>query len=401
MKKLSVSLISLLLSLHVFSQTLTVGDKIPALSLDNCILPGSPNLVVKNVSLQNFSGKMIILDFWATWCGPCISSMPKLEMLQKQYPDKLQVIGVTHEAVKRIQKFAQNRPVGFMLAVDTASTLRRYFEYRTIPHVVIIDGTGTIKAITNSENVTEEAISNLLLGKEVSLPLKKDRADFDFAKTDYFDVDPNTKESFNVQGAFEGVGSMSKAGSGVFEKRRISMINFTIDGLYRTAYNVSYYRTILEFDKKLVEYKNPKNKFCVDVIAPTAGEELYTYMQQQLPKYFEIKARWERKKMPVTILKRTQTPLKIESSTEQSDYYGGSGNHFNGVGVKVSSLAEYLESFGITDTPVLDETNVSGRYNIQFEWQPEKKGHMEEVFRNAGFELVKEEREIDVLVLYR
>lgn len=401
MKKFSISLISLLISLQAFSQTLTVGDKIPALSVDNCILPGSPNMLVKNVSLQNFSGKVIILDFWATWCGPCISSMPKLEKLQKQYPDKLQVIGVSHEAVKRIQKFAQNRPVGFMLAVDTASTLRKYFEYRTIPHVVIIDGTGTIKAITHSENVTEEAIGNLMAGKEISLPLKKDKVDFDFEKTDYFNADANTKESFNIQGNFEGMGSMSKVGQGVFEKRRISMINFTVDGLYRTAYKVSYYRTLVEFDKKLVEYKNPKNKFCVDVIVPKAGDELYTYMQQQLPKHFDIKARWEKKKMPVTVLKRTQSPLKIEASTEQSDFYGGSGNHFNGAGVKVSSLAEYLEAFGVTNTPVLDETNVSGRYNIQLEWQPEKKGHMEEVLRNAGFELKKEEREIDVLVLYQ
>jgi uncharacterized protein (TIGR03435 family) len=194
---------------------------------------------------------------------------------------------------------------------------------------------------------------------------------------------------------------MSIAGKGTFAKRRVSMINFTLDGLYRMAYQVSYYRTILEVDKKLFEYKEPKNKYCVDVIVPEAGDELYTFMQQQLPKHFDIKARWEKKKMQVTVLKRTQTPLKLESSTEQNDYFGASGNHFTGNGVKVSALAKFLEDFGVAHMPVLDETNVSGRYNIQLEWQPEKKGHMEEVFRYAGFELVKEEREIDVIVLYR
>jgi cytochrome c biogenesis protein CcmG/thiol:disulfide interchange protein DsbE len=84
MKTLFVCIISLLLCAQAMSQALTVGDKLPALSVDNCILPGSTNMVVKNISLQNFAGKIIILDFWATWCGPCISSMPKYEKFQKK-----------------------------------------------------------------------------------------------------------------------------------------------------------------------------------------------------------------------------------------------------------------------------------------------------------------------------
>lgn len=401
MKTLFACIISLLLSMQAFSQTLTVGDKLPELTLDNSILPGSPNMIVKNISLQNFAGKVVVLDFWATWCGPCISSMPKYEKFQKKYPDQLQVIGVTHETVKRIQTFVRNRPVSFMLALDTASALRKYFEYRIIPHVVIIDGTGTIKAITHSDEVTDAVLEDLVNGREVSLSLKKDKVDFDFEKNDYFNADPNTRESFNIQATLPGAGSMSMVGKGTFTKRRVSMINFTIDGLYRMAYKVSYYRTVLEVDKKLFSYSDPKNKYCLDVIVPEAGDGLYTFMRQQLPKHFDIKARWEKKKMQVTVLKRTQDPLKLETSTEQNDYFGASSNHFTGNGVKIAALASFLEDFGIANMPVIDETNVTGRYIIQLEWQPEKKGHMEEVFRNAGFELVKEEREIEVLVLYR
>jgi uncharacterized protein (TIGR03435 family) len=401
MKTLFACIISLLLSAQAISQELTVGDKLPAVDVDNCILPGSPNMVVKNISLQNFAGKIIILDFWATWCGPCISSIPKYEKFQKKYPDQLQVIGVTHETVKRIQTFLRNRPVSFMLAVDTASTLRTYFEYRTIPHVVIIDGTGTVKAITHSDQVTDAVMEDLVNGRDVSLPLKKDNVGFNPEKDDHFNAPVDTRESFNIQPTFTGVGTLSMVGTGIFAKRRVSMINFTIDGLYRMAYQVSYYRTVLEVDEKLFEYKNPKNKYCVDVIVPEAGDGLYTYMKQQLPKHFDIKARIEKKKVPVTVLKRTQGPLTLEPSTEQNDYFGASGNHFTGNGVQVSALAKFLEDFGVADMPVLDETNVTGRYNILLEWQPEKKGHMEEVFRNAGFELMQEEREIDVIVLYR
>lgn len=401
MKTLFVLIASLLLSAQARSQSLTVGDKVPEITLSNSILPGSPNMIVKNVALQNFANKAVILDFWATWCGPCIASMPKYEAFQKKYADQLQVIGVTHETVKRIQSFVRNRPVGFMLAVDTASALRKYFEYRSIPHVVLIGKDGTVKAIAHSEDVTDAVINSLIAGREVSLPLKKDKVDFDVEENDYFKADPSTRESFNIQPGIPGLGSMSIIGKGAFAKRRVSMFNFTIDGLYRMAYQVSYYRTHLEVDPAIFEYRNDKNKYCVDVIVPVAGDGLYTYMQQQLPRHFDIKARWQKKKMPVTVLKRTEGPLTIKPSAEENDLYSGSGNHFNGDGVTMASLANYLENFGIVQMPVVDETNLGGRYTLQLEWQPEKKGHMQEVLRNAGFELVKAEREIDVLVLFR
>ena len=248
MKTLFASVISLLLSAQVFSQVLTVGDKVPDLVFADCILPGSPGMIVKNISLKNFAGKVVILDFWATWCGPCIGSMPKYEGLQKKYSDQVQVIGITHEAVKRIQSFARNRPTSFMLAIDTASALRKYFEYRSIPHVVVIDKSGVIKAITHSDEITEEVLKDIINNKPVSLTLKKDRMDLNLGETDYFKADPNMEESFNLQAGIPGVGSMSIVGKGVFIKRRLSMFNFTIDGLYRTAYQISYYRTVSEID---------------------------------------------------------------------------------------------------------------------------------------------------------
>lgn len=399
MKTLFALFVSSLVWITSHAQTLAVGDKSPNIDLTNCIIPASAGTVVSTLPLQSFTGKAVILDFWATWCGPCIASMPKYEGFQKKYGDQLQVIGVTHEKVTRIERFVRNRPVGFMLAVDTASVLRTYFDYRTIPHVVLIDKSGVIKAITNSDHVTEDVIRELIAGHDLSLPLKKDRPDFNMEE--YFHAAATTREAFNLQAGVQGVGSMSKVGQDHFKNRRLSIVNFTLDGLYRMAYHVSYYRTVVDLDPKMVEYSDIKNRYCLDVIVPKAGDDIYAYMQQQLPKHFDIKARWEKRKMQVMVVRRNQNPITFEVSSEQSEYYGASSNHINGNGIRISALAEYFESFGIFNMPVIDETNVGGRYNIQLEWQPEKKGDMADVFRKAGFDLIKEEREIDVLVLSR
>lgn len=399
MKTLFALFVSSLVWITSHAQTLTVGDKSPNIDLTNCIIPASAGTVVSTLPLQSFTGKAVILDFWATWCGPCIASMPKYEGFQKKYGDQLQVIGVTHEKVTRIERFVRNRPVGFMLAVDTASVLRTYFDYRTIPHVVLIDKSGVIKAITNSDHVTEDVIRELIAGHDLSLPLKKDRQDFNLEE--YFHPAADTREAFNLQAGVQGVGSMSKVGQDHFKNRRLSIVNFTLDGLYRMAYHVSYYRTVVDLDPKMVEYSDIKNRYCLDVIVPKAGDDIYAYMQRQLPKHFDIKARWEKRKMQVMVVRCNQNPMTFEVSSEQSEYYGASSNHINGNGIRISALAEYFESFGIFNMPVIDETNVSGRYNIQLEWQPEKKGDMADVFRKAGFDLIREEREIDVLVLSR
>lgn len=384
----------------VSSQTLQIGDKLPDLNLPASLLPGNPKLVVYNISLQQFRGRVIILDFWATWCGPCISAMAKYERYQKKFGENLQVIGITHEKLPRIQKFAGNRPVGFMLAVDTAEQFRKYFSYRTIPHVVLIDPAGVIRAFAHSDDVTEEVIQKLLKKEDISLPVKADRVDFDM-EADYFNADPGTKESFVLQPGIEGVGSFSKIGQGVFKGRRISMHNFTIDGFYRMAYQVSYYRMEYAVDEKEFDYKNPRNRFCLDVIVRDSGTGVYDKMKEELPKQFDVRARWEKRKKMVTVLKKGSEPLSFLKSNQVNDLYGASSNHFVGEGVRIKALAEYLEGFGLTGTPVLDETGITGRYEIQMEWQPEKKGDWKEVFRKAGIEVVTEIRQIDVLVIYR
>ena len=99
----------------------------------------------RSVSLSDFHGKVVILDFWATWCPPCRREIPDLISLQSQYKEQgLQIVGVALDEPDKVKEFAQytgmNYPV--LLGNDDVSAL--YGGISGIPTTFIIDRNGKI-----------------------------------------------------------------------------------------------------------------------------------------------------------------------------------------------------------------------------------------------------------------
>jgi thiol-disulfide isomerase/thioredoxin len=136
--------------------------------------------------LSDFKDRFIILDFWAVWCGACISDLPELDSLQEKYKDMLSIILVncmrrSHDSEKRIRElFTKNwqqvyhKDFNCLVVADSSNTFKRLFSFKVIPHYVWIDTKGIILAITSSAEVTEANIALMLQGKKISLPLKQD-----------------------------------------------------------------------------------------------------------------------------------------------------------------------------------------------------------------------------------
>jgi thiol-disulfide isomerase/thioredoxin len=102
----------------------------------------------KKVSLSAFRGKVIILDFWATWCVPCKAEIPGFIELQKKYGEQgLQIIGLSVDdsqsmAKKYAAEMKMNYPV--LLAEGKEDVLRAYDPIKSIPVSVVIDRQGRI-----------------------------------------------------------------------------------------------------------------------------------------------------------------------------------------------------------------------------------------------------------------
>lgn len=116
---------------------LEVGDKAPALSL-----PGQSG----TIDLANYRGKVVYLDFWASWCGPCKSSFPWMNQMQEKYRDAgLQIVAVNLDAeMADASKFLGSTPANFTIAFDAKGQSPQRFDVKGMPTSLLIDRNGKI-----------------------------------------------------------------------------------------------------------------------------------------------------------------------------------------------------------------------------------------------------------------
>jgi len=89
-------------------------------------------------------GKFVLLDFWATWCGPCRKSVPHLNELQARFKDQLVIIGLTDEPEATIRKLIEPR-IDYAIATDTFGRTKQMTEVVGIPHTMLIDPKGIVR----------------------------------------------------------------------------------------------------------------------------------------------------------------------------------------------------------------------------------------------------------------
>ena len=100
-----------------------------------------------SVALSSLKGKVVLLDFWASWCGPCKMELPHVDALAKEFSDQgLVVYGVNSEAATNAKRFLEKTPLSFPTLVDARSKVSQQYSVSAIPTVIVIDREGVVSA---------------------------------------------------------------------------------------------------------------------------------------------------------------------------------------------------------------------------------------------------------------
>jgi thiol-disulfide isomerase/thioredoxin len=107
-----------------------------------------PDLNGQEVSLNNYRGKVVILDFWATWCGPCRMTMPLLEGLQKEYPDDLVLLAINLQEPRDIVRdYVLRQNIHSKVLLDEHGSVGATYGTEAIPMHILLDREGIIRHV--------------------------------------------------------------------------------------------------------------------------------------------------------------------------------------------------------------------------------------------------------------
>ena len=137
MRKISGSLIIILVALFFIKSSYAIAPTVP-----NLILHTADG----NLSLKNYQGQVVYLDFWASWCGPCRKSFPWMNEMQARYGKQgLIIIAVNVDKDQSLAKqFLKKHPAEFTIAFDPDGLAAKQFKVKGMPSSYLIDRDGHI-----------------------------------------------------------------------------------------------------------------------------------------------------------------------------------------------------------------------------------------------------------------
>ena len=372
---------------------LHIGQRMPEVVLTNL-----HNYKTTSINLADFEAKLIIIDFWATWCSPCVSMIPKIDSLQKEFQHDVQFVSVSYQTAQEVTRFMEKlekqNNVHYAIPYSTDDNLLRFmFPHKTLPHYVWISANGTVKAITGVEEITAANIDKMMARDSYTLPEKKDVSlPYDYNKP--FLVNGNGGDGKELiyhsvlSGFIPGLSSTMKAEKGdSLHINRLVLTNSPLLWLYKHAYGNGYTTYFLQ-NRVLLEVAKPDelnseltgNAFvnwlsmpnhgvCYELQLPVKlSAQFYPVMQQNLALLFpQYTARIEKRMVKYMALIRLPGADKIKTAhlngqvIETFDPFG-----FKVENSTIQSIVSrmQLQYQQFSEFPFMDETGYQGRVDI-------------------------------------
>lgn len=400
---------------------LKVGDKLPEMLLEQV-----SNYKSNTLNLNDFKGKLVILDFWASWCSPCVALIPKMEKLQEEFEGKVAFITIAYETAAEVAKFnAQLRKRGIqnsLIQVVGDVKMGLYFPHTYLPHEVWINPAGKIIAMTTEEAINSEKIK-AALQQQLQVATKIDkRIPYDPNQPLFNENNGGKGEGMLYHRTFSGYVEGLRSRSSIWPKAdgsmQITATNTSLYKLYQQAFSkggiefLSRHRVLFDL-KDSTELIAPtdqagfaewetKNRYCYELWTPPSFKDLaFEEMQRDLkilfPKYT---AQIEKREVPVWVMRRTS---KIDKLATKGGERSVSSNmvHFEITNSTITQLSGMLDIkyLSLQPYPIMNETGYTGKVDMVLDTTMSDVSAINTALKSYDLELVKASRSIDMLVI--
>lgn len=398
--------------------SLKVGDKVPDIIIGNVINANS-----RSYRLSDFKGKVLILDFWSSWCSGCVEFLPHVDSLNQELNGKAFILPVTGQPETVIEKFLANN--GFLKGFKVISVvgdvvLKRLFPFNQYPQEVWIAPDGTVVAKTYADYVTKDNILKVLNGTKPDWMVKEDRVGFSDQKPLFFS--PATVKSSAVPilfgsilaGHYPGVPRSNYVQLDPAKgMKRCTYINERLLDLYAVTLNSGLVflptRRILNVRHKPEYDFYPDSSHIGDwqsrhtysfectVPAATSEHQVLSDFLENLELLLHIKGQIVRKTLDCWVLKKLDKEQNLRSEFTKADRLRAH-DPLDFRWVKTSDLV-YAMSQREGYPPVFDGTIAVPRFDLKIDHWPRSLEEWNSVLRPAGLKLEVQRRNVDMFQL--
>jgi uncharacterized protein (TIGR03435 family) len=362
-----------------------VGQPAPPLKLDR-ILQAPDGAVATWEALR---GKAVVLEFWATWCGPCVAAIPHLNELAEQFKDQpVQFIAITAEEEDVVKPFLQKRPIRAWIGLDADKATSEAYEVTSIPRTILVDKKGRVAAVTHPAAVTPQVLEDLLAGRKISLPDTEGMAI-------RAGVLPGDKPQAGDDNALLRVVIRPSTGAGgsVWGSGKFTIAGASLKSIVAQAYDSPSYST--QWRTQV-----PETLFDVAIALPLKQANLVEpILQDLLREMFGVTGRREMQQRDVLLLSVPPgTKAALTPGVSRGSSVSSGSSMMQAVSITIPTFAANLA--GQFSRPVIDETGIEGRYDFDLKWDPKDPEALAKAVREKyGLLLTSATRPVDVLIV--
>jgi uncharacterized protein (TIGR03435 family) len=344
-----------------------------------------------NVTWEALKGNVVVLEFWATWCGGCRDQIPHLNRLEEQFRNKpVRFLSLTDEEPGLVQRFLKDYPISGWIGLDSNEQTFKRYDIGGRPTTVLVDAAGVVRGIGNPSDLTGEIMENLLAGKPVVFSREAAPA----AKLQTL-PEPFYQAMIRPAGPVAVTGFSSGAVSGKAGKRWETWGVWLLR-LVSEAYGVPEKR----IEAPVWASQAGQGRYDIALAAPALTQaKRQELLQRVLSDTFQIKVHKESREMDVYVLQRRagMEPKLRPAASGASSSWGKDGD-VKAASVPLTRIAVLAEQ--ALNRMTLDETGLTGRFDYELRWDASNPRTLVEAVRTQlGLELVPARRPIEYLVL--